>query len=879
MPSTFSKASTLAWLSSVGLMALSPSLGWAVPVPGTPYSLTHSFVSMELLSSPTVLWTSTDDGTRQVSLPFPFRFYDQSHSDISIDANGAVSLPGGQRISYTNQAPGSSSAPNGFIAAFWDDLQLYAINSGSIGYQTIGVAPQRIFVVEYRRISRRNTSGYTFDMQIRLHEGPAGRIEIDYGNASGTSASGWSATMGLEDQNGGRPIYLSLDNCATNCGASQLAPLLGVRTTLVQDRGPEIFAVALQTPARAAVGAPISFNTTIQSMHGSPMGPFEVVWEAARDHLFSQPIFIGQQNLSLAPFETYQRPVSFTLPTSLTAGRYFMRMRVDSSNTIAEADESNNQAISPQSILVLPAKADLSVERVQVSGRRFQAGQMVQVFAEITNRGGVAAAATPVAALLSSNQVVSAQDSLLGQTMVTLAPGQSTTATLSFSLPQQINSGSYYLGVLADPQNNLDELSESNNGRVAFRPIQVEGTGLSILTQRLPAAYLHQSYAALLTAIGADGQNSSWKIVQGQLPQGISLLEATGEFYGRPSQTESQTFMVELSSGGQKVTQNLTLEVIDAKEPLTIVSRSLATAQVGLNYSFQLVFTGGAQTSSVSWKAAGLPEGLSISPEGLLSGVPSTPGTFDVDVQVNSGNENAQRPLRLQVIESDNLLISPVALAVVSYGLPYEHTFQSQGGVAPIIWSVQQGQLPEGLELTPEGVLKGTAVEVGHFRIVVEAQDSAPTRRRARDSNAYDLKVVEVGDSFQISTDALELGKTRQSYRQTISAMGGTPPYEWQLIAGVLPLGIRAQTNLNTNDFDITGQTEEIGTYNLLVEVTDSRGRKTKRAFALRMQEPDFELPPGQPGCRCQGSASENFAPFWLLAFVLVPWALRRRRS
>jgi hypothetical protein len=71
------------------------------------------------------------------------------------------------------------------------------------------------------------------------------------------------------------------------------------------------------------------------------------------------------------------------------------------------------------------------------------------------------------------------------------------------------------------------------------------------------------------------------------------------------------------------------------------------------------------------------------------------------------------------------------ALAVVDEPLPpidagvEFHTFlHASGGVPPYVWSVLSGDLPEGITLTPEGLLSGRPGKPGTFALTLKVEDS-----------------------------------------------------------------------------------------------------------------------------------------------------------
>lgn len=80
----------------------------------------------------------------------------------------------------------------------------------------------------------------------------------------------------------------------------------------------------------------------------------------------------------------------------------------------------------------------------------------------------------------------------------------------------------------------------------------------------------------------------------------------------------------------QQLSASFTFTVIGA---LTITSAVPPPAAVqGQAYNYQFTATGG--TTPYTWSATSLPAGLSLSSSGLLSGTPSSAGSFSVTVTV-----------------------------------------------------------------------------------------------------------------------------------------------------------------------------------------------------------------------------------------------------
>ena len=82
----------------------------------------------------TVVPLTGDDDSAQVSLPFPFTFYGQTHNTAFVTTNGNLNFLAAN-ASFGNVAIPNTAAPNGAIYPFWDDLFVdsqASVRTGSI---------------------------------------------------------------------------------------------------------------------------------------------------------------------------------------------------------------------------------------------------------------------------------------------------------------------------------------------------------------------------------------------------------------------------------------------------------------------------------------------------------------------------------------------------------------------------------------------------------------------------------------------------------------------------------------------------------------------------------------------------------------------------
>jgi hypothetical protein len=151
-----------------------------------------------------------------ITVPFDFTIYNTNTTRVNIARNGQMTF-GATAITNSNApiALPSTSAPHPVLFPFWDDLAYGAaappINptaaAGEMCYQTIGSAPSRQFVVEWRNMNFGNAPGKSpassLDFEAFLYEG-TGEIDTVYNEMLGTTGreTGTQATIGVQNESG-----------------------------------------------------------------------------------------------------------------------------------------------------------------------------------------------------------------------------------------------------------------------------------------------------------------------------------------------------------------------------------------------------------------------------------------------------------------------------------------------------------------------------------------------------------------------------------------------------------------------------------------------------------------------------------------------------
>ncbi len=354
---------------------------------------------------------------------------------------------------------------------------------------------------------------------------------------------------------------------------------------------------------------------------------------------------------------------------------------------------------------------------------------------------------------------------------------------------------------------------------------------LVITTASLPNAVLEAAYGAGIEADGGEPPYT-WRIAG--LPPGLTA-GASGMIAGAPTKIGTYTVTAEVAdSGGQTARKSFTLIVEPA--PLVITTGSpLPDGEKGQSYSASFAAKGGVLP--YVWAASGgsLPPGLALSRAGSLTGTLVAEGVFDFTVQVTDSNQKvATRNFRITVRNEALKITTASPLPKGSVGVPYSAGFAATGGTKPYQWSASG--LPAGLSLDGAGNLTGTPTAKGATTFTVQVTDTAG----AKDSKAFELTIDP--EPLRITTASIADGRVGESYAQSFSAEGGTPPYRWDAVAGWAGPGLSL-----SSDGALTGAPGEEGKFTVVVQVTDAAQVKATRSFTFNIAAPTLTITTASP--------------------------------
>ncbi|PYT24856.1 MAG: hypothetical protein DMG58_25350 [Acidobacteria bacterium] len=156
--------------------------------------------------------------------------------------------------------------------------------------------------------------------------------------------------------------------------------------------------------------------------------------------------------------------------------------------------------------------------------------------------------------------------------------------------------------------------------------------------------------------------------------------------------------------------------------------------------------------------------------------------------------------------------------------MPYSITLAASGGTPPYLWTVSNGTLPLGVTLAAaSGILSGNPQSAGTFSFTVKVSDSASL-------SASQTFILTMASGLAISTPPLLPGASvGVAYSQTLTAVGGTSPYQWLVNGGSPPTSMA----LNLTTGVLSGTPATSGTFMFTVLVTDNAGSRATQQFTL----------------------------------------------
>jgi hypothetical protein len=343
-----------------------------------------------------------------------------------------------------------------------------------------------------------------------------------------------------------------------------------------------------------------------------------------------------------------------------------------------------------------------------------------------------------------------------------------------------------------------------NSGAAPATPIDVSGDATNSPT----------GYAVGSTTTSGGGSvsiNSS----------GIASYTPLAGFRG----TDSFTFT---ATNGSGTSGSATVTVPVGNPTITLSPTTLTAGTVGAAYSQSLSASGGKApyTYSTTLASGALPSGLTLSSTGVISGQPTSVGTFSftvsgTDSSTGSGPASFISSTITLTIAAPTLALAPGGGGTLTgtSGVGYSQAFAASGGTGPYTYtlSVTSGTMPSGLSFSG-GTLSGTPTTASSVTFTVTATDTGTTGTGSPFSVSGSYTLTTSAPAITMAPATLPMATAGTAYSQTVAASGGVAPYSYAISSGALPTGLA----LNASTGAITGTPTAAGPFSFTIKATDA---------------------------------------------------------
>ena len=338
-----------------------------------------------------------------------------------------------------------------------------------------------------------------------------------------------------------------------------------------------------------------------------------------------------------------------------------------------------------------------------------------------------------------------------------------------------------------------------------------------------PNGSFGQSYSYTFEAVAVPA--AAFTVTDGSLPPGVDL-SSTGLLSGTPTATGDFTFTVNAANRAGDVEASFTVQI---RRAATFGQASPPAGAVGVDYSYTFTATGVPSTVAYSLGTGSVPPGLTLSGTGVLSGTPTTSGTYTFEVVASNGvNPDAVRSVTMLV--GTPPVFSPTSVPNATRTLYFERLFVATGVPSTITYGVVDvAALPPGLSVNAQGYLLGTPTASGTFSFVITASNGVgPATLRP-----VTLVVDEPVAPVFVTTSPLPNATVGVPYPLALQVTGVPAPWTFGLQAGSnMPPGVVMSPSTGA----LSGTPTVAGSYSFTVRASNGVAPDAVRTFVIQVE-------------------------------------------
>jgi uncharacterized protein YhjY with autotransporter beta-barrel domain len=376
--------------------------------------------------------------------------------------------------------------------------------------------------------------------------------------------------------------------------------------------------------------------------------------------------------------------------------------------------------------------------------------------------------------------------------------------------------------------------------------ITVGAPTVTVAPATVPGATVGAAYSQSITA--ANGLAPyTYAISAGALPAGLSL-SGGGTLSGTPTAAGTFNFTVratDSSTGNGPYVGARAYSMTVGAPTITVAPSTLPAMTAGVAYSQGITAANGTAPYTYAVTGGSLPTGLSLAPDGTLSGTPTAVGPYNFTVTATDSSTGVGSPYTGSRAYSGTVVVALPVAGNVNATVPYG------SGATAIPLNLTGGAATS--VAVASAAAHGTATANGTSITYTPAAGYAGpdsftyTVTNGSGTSAAATVTVTVGiPNISLTPATLPNPTAEAAYTTTLTAAGGTAPYTFSISSGGLPVGL----TLNTSTGVLSGTTNVAGSFPVSIKVTDSSTGagapfSATNSYTLTVAAPVIAVTPG----------------------------------